>query len=300
MQSKFIDWNPTESTLKTVITCKAIVREYLEQDLRLTLRQLYYQFVARGLLPNTERSYKNLGNMVSKARLAGMLDWSAIEDRGRRPINPPEWNSLTDIIEVVLDQYRLPRWTGQECYAELWVEKEALAGVLEPIADEYHVTLMVNKGYSSSSAMFESAQRLIKKSQDTDDQVHIFYLGDHDPSGIDMIRDITDRLTLFTRDTLALQVEHLALTTEQVQEHQPPPNPTKVTDSRAREYITEYGHECWEVDALDPRTLYTIVSKAFDAIVDRDKMDVIIRDEEDDKKRLREAVQDIDLVKAGD
>lgn len=182
----FEDWKPKEETLVKVEKCEEIIVEYQRQGLVLTLRQLYYQFVSRDLISNEERSYKNLGSLVSKARLAGMLDWDAIEDRGRKPDTPNQFSGLRSLVEVALRAYRLNRWEGQDCYAELWVEKAALAGVLEPLAREFHVTLMVNKGYSSQSAMYESAQRIIDNTTVPDDDpkpAYILYLGDHDQIG---------------------------------------------------------------------------------------------------------------------
>lgn len=294
MKIQFIDWAPRKDTLVKVAKCEEIIAEYLEQGLRLTLRQLYYQFVARGLIPNTERSYKNLGNTVSKARLAGMLDWDAIEDRGREPDIQSEWNDVGGLVESAIRAFRLPRWEGQSHYVELWVEKDALAGVLAPIARRFHVTLMVNKGYSSQSAMYESAQRMYRHGQDGKEKVTVLYLGDLDPSGEDMVRDITDRLNMFTFHSLNLDVRKLALTEAQVEEHNPPPNPTKLTDSRAEAYIEKFGHECWEVDALDPRTLTEIITEALEDIVDREMMDEVIEREDEGKRRLREAAEEID------
>ena len=128
---QFINWRPAAKTVTRVEQCEQIIDEYMDQDLKLTLRQLYYQLVSRDLIPNSEKSYKNLGTVVSKARLAGMLDWDAIEDRGRRPRKHSEFDDLGQLVQAALHSYRLPRWFGQEEYAELWVEKEALAGVLE-------------------------------------------------------------------------------------------------------------------------------------------------------------------------
>jgi len=292
MRKRFIDWNPQEATKVKVVQANDIINEYLEAGLRLTLRQLYYQFVSRDMIPNNERSYKNLGNMISKARLAGLLDWDAIEDRGREPDIPSEWSSIGRLVAGALYSYRLPRWEGQPYYAELWVEKEALAGVLEPMASKYHVTLMVNKGYSSQSAMYESANRISIRGEDAED-IFIYYLGDHDPSGEDMVRDIRDRLNMFTRDSLPLHVEKIAITTEQVEEHSPPPNPTKLSDSRAQAYIERHGHECWEVDALEPALLQRIISEKFDNIIDFDMMDEIKEREEHDKEELRKAAENI-------
>ncbi len=304
-----------------------------EYDQKLTARQLYYQFVSRGIIPNTPTSYKNLTSLLTDARYAGLLDWDKIEDRGREPDKQPQFDDLEDLMEAAFSSYRLPRWLGQKSYVELWVEKQALAGVLAPIARRHHVTLMVNKGYSSASAMYESAQRfrdncvddmasLVKAedavfaraedvcSQDAcaDDaysreevlaqmktifgffkrQPLLFYLGDHDPSGEDMVRDITDRLREFR--VWPIEVVKLGLTMAQVKTFNPPPNPAKITDSRAKAYIEKFGEYSWEVDALPPRELNRIIDIAFGAIIDNDKMNAVIAKEETDKKLLRKAL----------
>ena len=225
-------------TLERIEQMVEIVDEYQQQGLRLTARQLYYQFVSRGLIPNKDAEYKKLTSTLTDARYAGLVDWDAIEDRGREPNTPSEWDSPSDLMESALRSYRLPRWKGQPNYVELWVEKQALAGVLEPLAREYHATLMVNKGYSSASAMKESADRIKRAcilNQERLDEIEtalteaeddeqlkdelgaeltggkvlrrpiILYLGDHDPSGEDMVRDIGTRLKEF--GVLWLKVE---------------------------------------------------------------------------------------------
>jgi hypothetical protein len=286
----FIDWNnPRNSSLLRVEQCEGIVNEYLADGLKLTLRQLYYQLVARGWIENTERSYKNIGTVLSQARLAGLIDWEAIEDRGRQPRTQLQFNNIQERIELALANYRLPRWEGQKHYVELWVEKEALAGVLEPLAREFHITLMVNKGYSSQSAMYESAKRILENEKDT----IVFYLGDHDPSGEDMVRDVRDRLTLFTRDEINISVRKLALTIEQVQQFRPPPNPAKLSDTRAAAYVAKYGRSSWEVDALNPRQLQTIIRNALRSVVNMRLMNAVIEREEEDKDKLREVSADL-------
>lgn len=293
MRQRFIRWKPRAKTALIIKYCQSICGEYMDQGFSLTLRQLYYQFVSKALIPNTEREYRRLGNIVSKARLAGFLDWDAIEDRGRTPNEAAQWDSINELVLAAIQAFRLPRWEGQKTFAELWVEKEALAGVLEPIALEYHVTLMVNKGYSSSSAMYESAQRLLLSARDADN-VFIFYIGDLDPSGEDMVRDIQDRLDTFTHDRLPLKVMKLALTPAQVRRYSPPPNPTKLTDSRAEAYIREHGHECWEVDALEPKVLHQIISDALENVIDKKKMKRVIRRENKDKKRIVSVLEDFE------
>lgn len=287
MKEAFSDWNPRGEALERVSQCESIINEYAAQGLRLTLRQLYYQLVSRDLIPNTERSYKNVGNVLSKARIAGLVDWDAIEDRGRQPRSANEYADIQELVDAAVRSYRLPRWEGQDRYVELWVEKEALAGVLLPLAYEFHVTLMVNKGYSSQSAMYEASRRILTENKDTT----IFYLGDHDPSGEDMVRDVRDRLMLFTNAQLPLEVKKLALTTAQVRQYRPPPNPAKIKDSRAAAYIAKHGRFSWEVDALNPSQLQRLIRNAIEEVVDREMMDEIIEREDSDKKKLRKAAK---------
>lgn len=284
------------ASLTLIEACADVIDNYLAQGLRLTLRQLYYQLVTQNLIRNEERSYKNLGSLVSDARLAGLLDWEAIEDRVRQPRTPSEWTGPAEIMASVLRAYRLPRWAGQTTYAELWVEKDALAGVLEPLASEHHVTLMVNRGYSSQSAMYESAKRFLRESGtdgagDVDEpkSMHLFYLGDHDPSGEDMVRDVRERLALFGAD---VQVEKIALTTAQVRQYNPPPNPAKMSDSRAAAYVREHGRSSWEVDALPPNVLAQIVRTAFRTVIDKPVMDAVKRKEIDQKEKMRALIEE--------
>ncbi len=279
---KFKEINMSEKTLERIDQANSIIEEYMSAGYRMTLRQLYYQFVSRDLFANIEKNYRSLAKTISNGRLAGLVDWDAIEDRGRVPDMPSQWTSIDALLKTAVKQFRLPRWNSQPTYAELWVEKQALAGVLAPLAYEFHVPLMVNKGYSSQSAMFESAERFRRH----DKPKHLFYLGDLDPSGEDMVRDIRERLHMFGVDDL--EVTKVALTMAQVEEHEPPPNPTKVTDPRAQAFIDEFGESCWEVDALSPPILEALIREAFVEIIDADEIDVIEEKEEDQRERARE------------
>lgn len=281
MKRMYKEINFRSASLQRIQLCNEIIREYQDQHLRLTLRQLYYQLVSRNVIPNTEKAYKALGGLVSDARLAGLIDWAAIEDRNREPVEWAEYENVQQLVEETQYRYRLPRWEGQENYVELWVEKAALAGVLRPLASQYHVTLMVNRGYSSQSAMYESAKRFLARA---DKNPILFYLGDHDPSGEDMVRDIEDRLVMF--GVHDIRVRKLALTMDQVREHNPPPNPAKMSDSRAAKYVQEHGAESWEVDALNPTILAGIIEEAFSEVADMDLMDKVIEREAKERKHL--------------
>lgn len=234
----------------------SILEEYSADGYVLTLRQLYYQLVARDIIPNHQTEYGKLGNILKKGRMAGIVDWNAIEDRVRRPQLPYWVHGQADAVDDMIKHYRLDRQFGQKHNIEVWVEKDALSNVLYRVTAKYGIRLMVNRGYSSCSAMYEAYRRL--GNGDT-----ILYFGDHDPSGLDMIRDVYDRLFEFGIDVNVIPV---ALNMEQIKKFNPPPNPTKIQDSRSPQYIEEFGYTCWELDALPPKELVKLVE---DNIVSR-------------------------------
>jgi len=269
-----------------------IIEEYLAMGIRLSLRQLYYRLVGLDIIPNTIPSYKKLGTVISKARLAGLVDWDAIEDRTRQAVIKSEWSSISSIIESALAAYRLPRLDGQYHYVELHCEKDALSSVLEPIASKYHVVLMVNRGYSSQSAMYETACRIQKNMVRYGSQyTTILYLGDLDPSGEDMVRDIQERMEVFRTPVV---VKKVALNIDQVEEYNLPPNPAKLTDTRAGEFIAKYGYESWEVDAIPPQTLQQLVSEELDELLDLDTVASIKEAEERDKEQIRRYLETLE------
>jgi len=267
-------------SLERIELINQILTEYDGQ--RLTARQVYYRLVAADHIPNTPTSYKNLTGLLTDARYAGLVDWAIIEDRGREPDVPAEWDSVDEIIDVAVRQFRLPRRADQPMYVELWVEKQALAGVLAPIAGRAHVPLMVNKGYSSASAMYEAAQRMIQADRG---ETVVLYLGDHDPSGEDMVRDIRDRLIEFGVENL--EVRKVALTMRQIRQFNPPPNPAKITDSRAAKYIAEHGESSWELDAIPPRDLNRIVQRALDDVTDAELLSAAVAREQTERELVQ-------------
>lgn len=263
-----------------------IIEEYNAQHYRLTLRQLYYQLVSRDVIPNKTEEYAKLSVLLGKGRMAGFVDWDAIEDRIRQPYLPYWVLGVPDAIEDTIKQYRLNRQYDQDNYIEVWVEKDALSGVLKRVTSEYHVNLMVNRGYSSITAMHDAYNRFARAER-TGQSGIILYLGDHDPSGVDMVRDISTRLTEFG---VSVDVQHIALTDEQIESYNPPPNPTKVSDPRAKSYIAKYGHTSWEVDALRPDVLHKFVVSSIEANIDMDLFN-------EQKEQEREDVETLEGLK---
>lgn len=257
-----------ESTLAIIEQANEIIDEYLLDDLQLTIRQLYYQFVSMGEkymielgfpivdgTPHNPRSYAKLGGIINRGRLAGLIDWRAIEDRTRNLIGNTHWKNPGQIIQACASSFQLDRWMGQKYRVEIWIEKDALSGVIENICRSLDVSFFACKGYVSQSEMWASAQRLAWYKSKGQTPV-IIHLGDHDPSGIDMTRDIEDRQSLFQANT---EVVRIALNIEQIEKYNPPPFYAKAKDPRSTGYIPKYGDTCWELDALEPKTMRNLI-----------------------------------------
>ncbi|KKN88659.1 hypothetical protein LCGC14_0245500 [marine sediment metagenome] len=182
-----------EMSLARLDMVNGIINDYIEKGYNLTLRQLYYRLVTMKEISNKVTEYNRLGSLLTKGRLSGLVDWTAIEDRVRRPRIPYAVSDPKEAIENEHDVYRLDRMEGQSEYIEVWTEKDALSGILYPVTSKYHINLMVNRGYTSITAIYEGFERMYYYLR-IGIPVRIIYMGDHDPSGIDMIRDIEDRL----------------------------------------------------------------------------------------------------------
>jgi hypothetical protein len=223
----------------------------------LTTRQVYYQLVAKDLIPNNPKSYNRLKSIVSDGRLAGLIDWDMIVDRTRGVVIPSHWDSPADIVEAAAQSFRIDKWEDQPYHVEVMVEKQALEGVLIPVCRDLDIPFTANRGYSSSSAMYRAGKRLARAARDGKD-IFILYLGDHDPSGMDMDRDIIERLEMFSYRSIAFR--RLALLMDQIEQMDIPENPAKTTDSRSKGYIAEFGNASWELDAMEPQQLAEVVN----------------------------------------
>ena len=268
MKEKFDDFNFKPETKRIIDSANKIIREYQMDGYSLTLRQLYYQFVARDIIENSQKSYNRLGDIISNARLNGDLDWAAIEDRTRSLEGNVHWDNPAEIIDYYSRVYKIDTRIDQPNYIEVWVEKEALAGVVERICRKLDINFFACRGYVSQTAMYEASKRFISNENLGKNNI-ILHLGDHDPSGIDMTRDIRERLN----DCFGayVEVKRIALNMEQIEEFAPPPNPAKLSDSRCDGYMKKFGKMSWELDALDPNTLNELISSQVASYTDFDK-----------------------------
>lgn len=333
-----------------------IVNQYAQEGYVLTLRQLHYQLVTNNWIINHDSAYKKLGNILDDCKYAGIIDWSNIEDRGRMPYIPYYVSGVDNALNDTVQQYRLDRQEGQDNYIELWTEKDALSAILRRSTEKYHIQLVVNKGYTSSSAAYQAYSRIVDRIT-KGQTVTVLYFGDHDPSGLDMVRDIRDRLNFFLcrgarlyksekfydtmqkwwseeeydihtlieegycstsiykllteeddnlvedfdagkiakylHDKNLFTVKHIGLTMEQIKLYKLPPNPTKLTDSRAEKYIAKFGKICWEVDALRPQILTSIVENNIEQIINMNQFSKMMLLERRDIKKLKSIIKSL-------
>jgi len=283
------------SSLAVIDQANTIIAEYQAKGFRLTLRQLYYQFVARDLIPNKQTEYKRLGGIVNDGRLAGLIDWSAIEDRGRNLIAASTWDNPAEIIQSAAYGYRIDKWVGQDVQLEVWIEKDALSGVIAPKCKERCIPYFACKGYPSQSEVRSAGHFRLRGYIADGKRPVIIHLGDHDPSGLDMTRDIEDRLSLFAEGPV--EIIRVALNRPQIDQYQPPPNPAKVTDSRFADYAAEHGSESWELDALEPTVITDLIQDQWDKHVDHGLWRDRLAKEQEERDGLIKITRNYDAVK---
>jgi hypothetical protein len=296
MRTEYQKINFRAGSLERIALINSIIGEYRRSGYVLSLRQLYYQLVAAGHIENSERSYKNTGNLVDDGRMAGLIDWAAIEDRTRVLKNERQDSHgafTIDIESAVMDEisgcFYTSAWAGQPFYCEVWIEKDALSAIVESAARSMGVPYFASRGYSSASAMYEAGQRF-KRWRDEGKDCILVYCGDHDPSGLDMTRDIRERLETFGA---VLDVQRIALNLDQVKKCSLPPNPAKETDKRYAAYIKEFGGESWELDALKPQVLHDLIVDTVSEYFDQSIRDANLEEMEQHKREQWEKYADI-------
>ena len=277
-----------------IAVINAIVEEYQAQGYNMTTRQIYYQLVARGYIENTLQSYKRTANLINDAKLAGMIDWDALEDRTRNIITRAHWNGPASIVRACANQYFEDHWQWQEWRVVVMIEKEALVGTLTDLCHRYDVPLLACRGYPSGTVLREAVHEHVMPHCAAGRNVLVLHLGDHDPSGIDMTRDLRERLDMFNENYPGLELRRIALNMEQIEDQDPPENPAKATDSRYAGYLAEFGDSSWELDALQPAYLNSLVEDNIRDVIDDelwDQKEAVIAEA---RSRLRSVASDLE------
>jgi hypothetical protein len=292
-KERFLDFNFKSATLETIAKANEIIGEYRSEGMTLTLRQLYYQFVSRDLIANNLKEYKKLGSTINNGRLAGLIDWYAIEDRTRNLSGFGGDSSPEDAIQSAAGGYWRNWWEGQKFRPEVWIEKEALVGVIQQPCRELAVPYFACRGFVSQSEQYRSGKRFAGYMDDGLIPI-VFHLGDHDPSGMDMTRDNEERLKMFA--AWGVEVRRLALNFDQIEQYDPPPNPAKETDSRAAGYIEKFGPVSWELDALEPRVIRALILDNVRPLIDQDAWDAVEERTQDEKRVLYGIANSYDAI----
>jgi len=287
------DFRP--NTFALIEKCNTILERYNAAGYDMTVRQVYYQLVAADEIENSDKSYNKIQVLLNDARLAGLVDWDFIVDRTRELRKLSVWDTPEDILESVHRSFRMDKWAIQDYRPEVWIEKDALVGVFERVCNELEIPVLSCRGYASLSEMFEAGYRRFGSHFQNGQIPYILHFGDHDPSGIDMSRDIVDRVTLLSKIGKP-EFVRLALNMNQVDQYQPPPNFAKLSDTRASDYVIKFGNNSWELDALEPSVLSLLVRENILAIRDNDLWQEAVAEENEHKTDLSRIAANYDEI----
>ena len=228
----------------------------------ITIRHLFYRLVGLNVIPKAELAYKGLCGHLSRWRKSREVPYHAFSDSTRWHIKPPMYDGIEDALRRTRESYRRDLWASQSHYTEVWVEKDAIAGVIADVTSEWGVPLFVCRGFASLSSMY-SASLTFKEAQERVKEVTIFHLGDYDPSG-HAAADAIER-AFRERFDCSINFQRIAILPEQIEDFNLPTRPTKQSDSRARRWR---GSECVELDSMPPSGLRSLVENAITSLID--------------------------------
>jgi hypothetical protein len=252
----------------------------------MTVRQVFYQATVHGIVEKEETGYNKVQRLLAAMRREEELPYEWIVDNTRWEQRPYTCINIAEALQETAEQYRKTLWTDKDPCVQIWLEKDALSGVIEPITRKYDVSLMVARGYSSITFLKEGAEKL-----PTDRPSYIYHLGDFDPSGVHAGEKIEEDLNEFAPDA-DIDFERLAVTTEQIERWDLPSRPTKMQDSRAARFGSRVSVE---LDAIEPGQLRSLVEKAILQHMTKKKYDALMKQEQREKERIQELVDEMDI-----
>lgn len=298
---------------------------FQSQGVRPTLRTLYYNLVSQNIIGNTKSCYKSLSKYVVEMRKKRKIAWNALEDNARNVYGEFKDGCFSEDLvetndrvlneklesfnaETILDEFfdymrtraRVDRWANQPIVPELWIEKEALAKTVAAWTDRLNVKVRVNKGYSSWTFIYENARELVSILRNNHEKVAIFYLGDLDPSGVDMERFLKQALGYFGLDGSKIEFKRLCITDDHVREYNLPPRPEDAEtlaklrrDSRYASYDGEFIVELDAMVAFVPEEFRRIITEAIEGTFDRDIYDKLVKQAQEMNEKIQEILDDV-------
>jgi len=272
-----------KQSLELLTQVQEIINSY---DFALTLRQIYYQLVARQIIPNEQRYYKKLSRLCVTGRDEGILPEEGFADRLRAVDKLSSWLDLNEFIQAVKRSYRKDKWQNQDNYLEIWTEKDALRSVLTEITYQYDVALMVARGQLSRTEVYRTAERY--KAQN-DKECYLYYCGDFDPSGLSIYDSIKKRIMDFG---VFINFERIALTQKQIEKYQLPSDPAKQSDPNYNKFVSIYGSDMVvELDSLPPDVLRKIIEDCILQNIDEGYLVQMLRKEKGEKIKLNKFIE---------
>jgi hypothetical protein len=254
------------------------------EEYPITIRHLFYRLASVQVIPKTQRAYKNLCGHLSHWRRDGQIPWDEFSDSTRWHITQPAFDSIEDALRRTRENYRRDLWATQPYYCEVWIEKDAIAGILADLTRTFGVPLFVCRGFASLSSMY-SASLTFKEAQERGKAVYIFHLGDYDPSGHAAADAIEN--TFEDDFEVGINFERIAILPEHIEEFDLPTRPTKESDSRARSWS---GSECVELDAMRPADLRALVKDAITSRIDAHEWEAIKKVEAEELRTFDETL----------
>lgn len=256
----------TRATKSEVDARRRALLEIVAAGRPMTVRQAFYQATVQGLVEKTEAGYSKIQTDLTIMRRAGDMPYDWLADSTRWQRRPRAYSSIQDALEETARLYRKRLWDDSESYVEVWLEKDALAGVVYPVTNLYDVPLMTARGYASLSFLHSAAEEIAALSV----PAFVYHLGDFDPSGQDAARKIEETLRELAPHA-EIHFERLAVTPAQIDEWRLPTRPTKASDTRAK----KFGPVSVELDAIPPDTLRHLVEEAINRHLPQDKLNVL-------------------------
>jgi hypothetical protein len=246
-----------------------------------SVRQVFYQATVRGLIPKLEAGYQKIKTDLVDMRRTGMLPYAWVVDYTRWQRRPATFDSIDSALKITSEAYRKALWSECDSYVEIWLEKDALSGVVFPVTEKFDVPLMVARGYASESFLY-FAGLAVKQMAAHGKKCFIYHLGDFDPSGQDAARVIEKRLRDHSGG-VDLSFERVAVTTWQIEEWNLPTRPTKSSDPRAK----KFGDASVELDAIDPHRLRSLVQACVERHLPPEKYAVLLEAEKSEQELFR-------------
>jgi hypothetical protein len=272
------------STKAEVETRREALLSIIDAGKPMTVRQVFYQATVHNIVEKAETGYTKVQTDLTKMRRGGSLPYDRLTDNTRWQRKPRTFDSVEEALQNTAAFYRKSLWREADSYVEIWLEKDALAGVILPVTAMFDVPLMVARGYASLSFLYSAAEHI----NDLYVPTYIYHLGDFDPSGVNAGEKIEETLRELAPDA-EIHFERLAVTREQIREWNLPTRPTKKSDTRSK----GFGKISVELDAIEPNRLRTLVQKVIEQHLPPEQYEVLKAAEESERELIGRLVRKV-------